>query len=202
MLVVAITDALEGIPSVVADDADGSRMIAENLAANGHQCVLYRVCPGESDSAGRRFDAFKTHAQDLGIEVIEGHTTDWRGKLGPNEIERIVRRKELGISAVVCWGDPSANALLRYCFENRIRVPEELSIVGFNGIEPSVEPRQRLTTVRANWAEVAQCAVSLLARRIEGESVPMWTIMPVQFVEGDSTSTVSQNGASGNGSPT
>lgn len=189
MLVVAITDALEGIPSVVADDAHGSKMIVEHLAKGGHRRILYRVCPGESDSATRRFDAFKSHASSLGIDVLEGNTTDWRGKLGPNEIEQIARRVELGISAVVCWGDPSANALLRYCYKNRIRIPEELSIVGFNGIEPSVEPRQRLTTVRANWAEVAQCAVSLLARRIEGESVPMWTVMPVQFSEGETTST-------------
>jgi DNA-binding LacI/PurR family transcriptional regulator len=188
MLVVAITDALEGIPSVVADDASGSEMIARHLYDQGHRSVLYRACPGESDSAGRRYDAFRTCAGDLGIQLYEGNTSDWRGKLGPNEIEQLARRKELGITAAVCWGDPSANALLHYCFENRIRVPDELSIVGFNGIEPSVEPRQRLTTVKANWAEVAQCAVSLLARRIDGESVPMWTVMPVQFSEGETTS--------------
>jgi len=193
LLVVAITDAVEGIPSVVADDADGSRMIAEHLAAHGHRNVLYRICPGESDSASRRLDAFRTHAARLGIEVTAGNTTDWRGKLGPDEIERLARRRELGITAAVCWGDPSANALLRYCHENRIRVPEELSIVGFNGIEPSVEPRQRLTTVKANWAEVAQCAVSLLARRIDGESVPMWTVLPVQFIEGETTSRIRPN---------
>lgn len=191
--VVAITDALDGVPSVVADDADGSRMIAEHLAAHGHRCVLYRTCPGESDSASRRYDSFRTNACRLGIEIVEGNTSNWRGQLGPNEIERLARRKELGITAAVCWGDPSANALLSYCYENRIRVPEELSIVGFNGIEPSVEPRQRLTTVKANWAEVAQCAVSLLARRIEGESVPMWTVMPVQFMEGETTSIMSIN---------
>ncbi len=191
LLIVAITDALEGIPSVVADDADGSRLIAEHLAELGHGRVLYRKCPGESDSAGRRFDSFKSHAARLDIDVVEGTTSDWRGQLGPIEIESIARRKELGISAAVCWGDPSANALLRVCRENRIRVPEEFSIVGFNGIEPSVEPRQRLTTVKANWADVTQCAVSLLARRIEGEAVPMWTVMPVQFVEGETTSIVS-----------
>jgi DNA-binding LacI/PurR family transcriptional regulator len=187
LLVVAITDSLEGIPSVVADDAHGSRMIAEHLAAKGHRKVLYRRCPGESDSANRRYDAFRTAATEVGIEWVEGRTHDWRGKLGAEEIERIARRHELGITAAVCWGDPSANALLHYCFENRIDVPGELAIVGFNGIEPSVEPRLRLTTIRANWADVAQCAVSLLARCIEGEGVPSWTVMPVQFQEGDTT---------------
>jgi len=187
LLVVAITDALEGIPSVVADDAAGSRMIAEHLVQKGHRHVLYRTCPGESDSALRRFESFRQYAQELGLTVTALPSEDWRGGLGESEQEFVRNLDKLGITAAVCWGDPSANALLKFCHDNRVDVPGRLAIVGFNGIEPSVDPRQRLTTIRANWSKVAEGAVAHLARRIEGASVPLWTTVPVQFQSGDTT---------------
>lgn len=187
LLVIAITDALEGIPSVVADDAEGSRRIAEHLREKGHRRVVYRTCPGESDSARRRFESFQTAAEENGLEVVPLPSVDWRGRLGPAEEAFMGRLKAEGVTAAVCWGDPSANALLSYCYDRGIDVPGQLAIVGFNGIKPSVEPRQRLTTVRANWSAVAEEAVTLLARRIEGESVPIWTTIAVQFEPGETT---------------
>ncbi len=185
--VVAMTDSLDGIPSVIADDAAGSRLIAEHLASKGHTTIMYRVCPGESDSAGRRYDAFRTHATRLGITIHEGRTEDWRGSVSRQERELLTDRERLGLTASVCWGDPSANALLSFCKSSGISVPTDLAIVGFNGIELSVEPAHRLTTVHAHWAEVAQRAVQTLADQIAGKVVPMWSVLPVEFVEGDTT---------------
>lgn len=187
LLVVAITDALEGIPSVVADDAEGSRQIAEHLFAKGHRKVMYRTCPGVSDSAQRRYESFLAAANGLGLEVVALPSEDWRGELGKSERAFMNQLDETGITAAVCWGDPSANALLKFCHDNRIDVPTRLAIVGFNGIKPNVEPRQRLSTVRANWSDVAEQAVSLLARRIDGESVPLWTTVQVAFEPGETT---------------
>ncbi len=187
LLVVAITDALEGIPSVVADDAQGSRMIAEHLHEKGHRKVMYRICPGISDSAKRRYESFLARASELGIEVVALPSEDWRGELGESEKAFMAQIGSTGITAAVCWGDPSANALLKFCHDNRIDVPNQLAIVGFNGIKPNVEPRQRLSTVRANWSDVAEQAVSLLARRIDGESVSLWTTVQVQFEPGETT---------------
>ncbi|HVL39922.1 MAG TPA: LacI family DNA-binding transcriptional regulator [Fimbriimonadaceae bacterium] len=187
LAVVAMTDAIEGIPSVVADDASGSRSIAEHLHDRGHRTILYRACPGVSDSAARRQEAFVRRACELGMKTISARTSDWKGRVEDEEAELLSRRRELGITAAVCWGDPSANALLRYCRAGGIRVPDDLAIVGFNGIEPAVEPAQVLTTVRASWSNVAERAVHLLVNRLGGEDVPSLTVLPVEFYIGDTT---------------
>lgn len=192
--VVAMTDRIEGIPSVIADDAAGSRQIAEHLHSQGHRRVLYRSCPGESDSAGRRQRAFEQRATELGIETISGRTDDWRGAVEEEEHQILARRKDLGITAAVCWGDPSAHALIAYCKQNGICVPDELSIVGFNGIEPSVEPMHDLTTVRANWARVAQRAVHMLVDYLDGNEVPSLTVLPVEFYPGGTTASIANEG--------
>jgi len=183
--VVAMTDAIDGIPSVIADDESGSRAIADHLMKKGHEAVMYRTCPGPSDSAGRRYNAFAARAHEHGLRVHPVTTDDWKGGLSKEEYDLVHRRKELGITAAVCWGDPSANALLAHCKREAIRVPEDLAIVGFNGIEPPVEPARRLTTAKAYWSEVAQRAVFVLVDLIEGRQVPMRTVLPTDFVVGD-----------------
>ncbi|MGV3618122.1 MAG: LacI family DNA-binding transcriptional regulator [Fimbriimonas sp.] len=185
--VIAMTDAIEGIPSIVADDAAGSRAIADHLHAKGHRVVLYRACPGESDSASRRLKAFEARAAELGLVTITGRTSDWRGRVEEEEAAILHRRHELGITATVCWGDPSAHALLQFCKANGISVPDDLAVVGFNGIEPPVEPARVLTTVRAYWSNVAQGAVHLLVDRLEGREVPELTILPVEFSPGETS---------------
>lgn len=185
--VVAMTDAIQGMPSVIADDAHGSRLIANHLHEKGHRAIFYRTCPGESDSAGRRYAAFEARANELGMKVYPATTTDWKGSLGEAELDLMRRRRELGITAAVCWGDPSANALLSHCLKEGVSVPEELAIAGFNGIEPPVEPARRLTTVRASWSRVAQRAVELLVEVIEGRAVELRTVLPTEFQPGDTT---------------
>lgn len=187
LAVVAVTDAIEGIPSVVADDAAGSVLIANHLFEKGHRTVLYRLCPGESASALGRFNAFKARAQELGMQVITGRTTNWKGLLEADESGLLARRGELGITAAVCWGDPSANALIAYCKSHGIKVPEDLAVVGFNGIEPPVEPAHVLTTIRAGWSTVAERAVYHLVSVLEGREVSPVTTLPVSLLVGNTT---------------
>ena len=99
----------------------------------------------------------------------------------------MARRGELGITAAVCWGDPSANALLAWCRAHGVSVPRDLAVVGFNGIEPAVLPAQVLTTVRAGWSAVAERAVHLLVDTLEDREVAELTVLPVAFTPGETT---------------
>lgn len=184
---VAMTDAISGLPSVIADDIGGSEAIARHLAGKGHRTVMYRMCPGSSDSASRRYTGFCDEAQRLGLRVISARTESWKGEVSDEEASLVQNRKKNGITAAACWGDPSANALLRYCKLHRVTVPDDLAIAGFNGIEPNVEPARRLTTVKAYWSEVAGRAVSLLTDRLQGRPAPILTILGTDFVIGDTT---------------
>ncbi len=186
--VVAMTDRIPGIPSILADDENGSRAIAEHLHARGHRTVLYRLCPGPSDSAERRHRAFAERAQELGMKIIEGRTADWKGRLSVMEEAIVAARHENGATAVVCWGDPSAHSFLAYLKSKGLRAPRDFAVAGFNGIEAPVEVAQELTTVRAYWSKVAEGAVHLLANCLEGnEEVPDLTVLPVELSLGDTS---------------
>jgi len=89
-------------------------------------------------------------------------------------------------TAAVCWNDIAAYDVLGRCLARRIKVPDDLAIVGFDGISSPAPQAIPLTTIRAPWREIARQAVSLLLDHAEERTIPEETVLPVEFVEGAS----------------
>ena len=184
--VVAVTDAVPSLPSVVADDRAGSRLLADYLAARGHTRVLYRRGPSRQASANRRREAFQEAAGGHGMIVVEdsGRLENFAFTLSEWEQALLTGPHGGRPTAIVCGSDLLAYAAFDHCQERGYRVPEEFAIVGFDGFVPQVTPAARLTTIRAPWSEVAQTALGLVVRRLAGEEIPRETVLPVELVIG------------------
>jgi DNA-binding LacI/PurR family transcriptional regulator len=183
--IVAIANSEPAVPSVVVDDVDGSRQIAAYLAQKGHQRVWYRADRGKLTSTVRRRDAFYEAAADYGMSVITTVTADWDGRL--NDAERELLRQPLSVRPTVAvnWVDTYAYAMLDDCAKLGVRVPEDLAVVGFDGVPLRFPPARTLTTIRAPWKQVSETAVHLLMNLIAGQDVARETILPVALVVGD-----------------
>jgi len=184
--VVAIADAVPALPSVVADDRGGSRMLADYLASKGHKHVLYRRGWIQQSSVNRRFEAFSGRAAEHGIQL--SLETVSRGQL-----EFAVSEEEITIlnrpildrpTAIACTNDRMAYAMVDYLKDNGFRVPEDFAVVGFDGLETQIRPRVRLTTIVAPWSDVANTALSLVVKSLAGESIPLETVLPVELLVG------------------
>ncbi|MEO7717274.1 MAG: LacI family DNA-binding transcriptional regulator [Capsulimonas sp.] len=183
--VIAITDPIAGLPSICVDDAAGGRLQAEYLASAGHRHVLYGVCPFRLSSTVLRYEAFCAAAYDLGMTVTAGAArTD-------DDIVSGVERHFLELeparrpTAAVCWNDEFAYQMIEYLRAQGVNVPGDLAVVGFDGSVSPIPPAYRLTTIRAPWRKMAGDAVSLLLAHREGEALPEQTILPVEFIPGD-----------------
>ncbi|MDE2128004.1 MAG: LacI family DNA-binding transcriptional regulator [Armatimonadetes bacterium] len=182
--VVAITDAIPTLPSVVVDDDGGAEMLLEFLAERGHQHVLYRGWDRRAISVMRRHTAFLRVAERLDLETSEwiaGESSDPRDA---SLLAWLTLPDGKRPTAVCCWNDMAAFDLLAHCRTHGVRVPEDLAITGFDGV-PTIGVARRLTTIRAGWPSVARSAVHLLVDRLDGRDVPRETVLPVQLVQGD-----------------
>jgi DNA-binding LacI/PurR family transcriptional regulator len=74
-------------------------------------------------------------------------------------------------TAVFCGNDQMALGLLHASRELGVRIPEELSVVGFDDTPESAHFEPALTTVRQDFAEIGRRAVSVLLAEVRGESV-------------------------------
>jgi DNA-binding LacI/PurR family transcriptional regulator len=185
--VVAIADAVPILPSVVVDDAAGAHLQAEYLAQRGHRRIAYHSSARFQVSAERRLAAFRDAAAASGLEVLEYPSAHARNEAHVSE--DVVRWLDAPPgerpTAAVCWNDVAAYDLLYHCLKRGLRVPEDVAILGFDGVIPSRGLGRRLTTIRAPWASVAQTAVALLVQEIEGGTVAQETTLPVELVLGD-----------------
>jgi DNA-binding LacI/PurR family transcriptional regulator len=190
--VVAIVDAVPILPSVVADDAVGGCLQAEHLAARGHRRVIYQTAHLSLISTCRRYAAFCEAAAARGMSVLESRSTNVQSDLTDEARAALLGASaERRATAIVAWQDGVAVWALSQCIALGLRVPEQVAVVGFDGIGiPShlqVGPTHTLTTIRAPWTQVAQVAVSLLVSEIEGKEVPKETVLPVELFVGDTT---------------
>jgi DNA-binding LacI/PurR family transcriptional regulator len=194
---VVVVDAVPNLPSIVVDDVAGAELIVQHLVEKGHRRVMYRKSDAiiQGTSLRRRLAAFHQAAARHGITVVEvaeletKAAADTRETRGFSDSEKAVLSLPLSErpTAVVCWHDVSAYRLLGTCRDAGIRVPEDLAVIGFNGISTSAAHLCHLTTIQAPWPKVGWAAVELLLEMIDGKAAEGETIFPIEFVAGETT---------------
>lgn len=185
--IVCVSNTLPQHPSVVVDDRAGSRLLAEHLAAKGHQRIYYRADAEPHTSTVRRREAFLAAAAELGMQVtVDAESIS--GYITTTEIELFTQTPhDQRPTAVASWVDSHAYYFVEDCENLGIRIPDDLAVVGFDGVTKGPRPAYRLTTIRAPWQEVAATAVDMLMEMIDGGTVEREVILPVELFVGDTT---------------
>lgn len=178
--VVSIVESIKPFPSVVVDDFSGGFQMGCYLFEAGHRSVLYVSQKRPSDSRSRREAGIVQAARTTGMKVqILADPT-------PQELlATTVQPSSSRPTAIACWNDMVAHQALSGFRKAGIRIPLELAVTGFDGIQSPIEPDVRLTTVQAPWAEVAHTAINHLLALIEGKEVATETVLPVAVIRGD-----------------
>ena len=156
----------DGPLSVVTDAAAGVTLALAHLAGLGHRRVAYVGGPATSWSDGQRRHALAAVAAESGVEVVPlgAHPPTVEG--GASAAAEVVGS---GATAVITFNDVVAVGLVRAVREQGLRVPEDLSVVGFDDtfLAPLVTPA--LTSVGADLREVGRRATDLLVARLARE---------------------------------
>jgi DNA-binding LacI/PurR family transcriptional regulator len=182
---IAVADPLPGIPSVMVDDTGGTRILADYLWSRGHRKYVYQTGGDLPESAIRRRDTFLQFMQEHGGHVQVFHIHDHPE--GLKEIVHILTTSNSNDrpTAVVCWNDSDAYDMIHQCRIAGLKVPDDVSIAGFDGCPLPYDVGWSLTTIHAPWSNVAFTAVQYLIEQITGKDVPLETTLPVELIEGN-----------------
>jgi DNA-binding LacI/PurR family transcriptional regulator len=164
--------------NVTVDQAAGARAATRHLLEAGHRTVWHVSGPAEwFDSAGRAA-GWEAALRDAGAEVPPVLPADWSAAAGYRVGQTLARIPE--VTAVFAANDHLALGILRALHERGRRVPDDLSIVGFDDVPEAGYFIPPLTTVRPDFHAVAERALSLLLSQIEaGEpSGERYTLAP------------------------
>lgn len=192
--VVQACEWIEGLaaPRVLADNAAGSRLAIRHLAGLGHRDILHLTGPTmNSLTTSRRAGVLQGLAEadllaNADQRVIQGDFSLLSGYRAAQQILAMPQKP----SAVFCDNDEMAVSLMNGLFQGGWRVPDDISVVGFDNIEMSAYSLPPLTTIRQRRAELGRQAAETLLALIDGKGGDDEKILPVELLVRDSTSAV------------
>ncbi|MFV2024632.1 LacI family DNA-binding transcriptional regulator [Micromonospora sp. LOL_028] len=150
---------------ITVDQAVGARAATQCLLDAGHPTVWHVSGPGDwFDSAGR-IHGWEQTLRDAGAEVPPLVPADWSAASGYRAGQMLARMRD--VTAIFAANDHLALGILRALSERGRRVPDEVSIVGFDDVPEAAYFTPPLTTVRPDFDAVAKASLALLLRQIE-----------------------------------
>lgn len=161
---VVLNRIMTDIPSVVTDNARGMRRAVEHLAELDHTTVTYVAGPEASWADGMRWRSMREAAYELDIR------TRRIGPFSPTRAGGITAAQTLAGSratAVVTYNDLLAIGLMQGLTRLGARIPQDVSVVGFDNIFGSDFCTPPLTTVAAPLRRLGSHAVGMLLRQLE-----------------------------------
>ncbi|ARJ06816.1 LacI family transcriptional regulator [Cnuibacter physcomitrellae] len=159
-------------PGLAVDQAAGVGLAVAHLLELGHTSIAHIAGPSDWLDATARAAAFGAALDAAGLApaaILEG---DWSAGSGYRIGLELAARRH--ITAVFSSNDQMALGLLHALHEGGVRVPDDISVVGFDDIPEAAHFWPPLTTVRQDFAELGRrCVDRLLGLDADGPSVPI-----------------------------
>lgn len=192
--VVLVSRELPGLPCALLDHVDGCRQIVQHLDSLGHRHLVYLAGPRSSWMASTRWSALRTAAEATGMRA------DRVGPFTPKVAQGGVAADAAlatGATAFVAHNDLLAIGVVQRLQQRTVRVPQDVSVVGFDDIFAADLCTPRLTTLGGAHADVGRAAVEILLKAaVRGTTggPPVRVVLPTELRLRESTGPVGGRG--------
>jgi LacI family transcriptional regulator len=174
-------------PSVIADNYGGARLATRHLYEIGCRRIAHIQGPLHVVNAVERFKGYRDEMQELGL---------WNenlvilGNYQLNQAKEAVLHalKEHEMDGIFAGNDVMAVGALKAVQQLGLRVPEDVAIIGYDGIPLTEMTTPELSTISQPIYEMGAIAARLLVKKIEGQPLEqIHHVLPVQLVQRQST---------------
>lgn len=167
----------------VANEAGAHEVTAHLADVHGYGNIAFLAGPPDSPDSASRFDGFRRALAERGMPVpprphFHGDFTT----IGGRQLAEQLLASGTVPRALVCANDQTALGVMKALERAGLRVPDDVAITGFDGIQLGEHLRPSLTTVIQPMSDLGATAVKLLEERMADQSVPARTVeLPVRL---------------------
>lgn len=174
---VAVGRQYDQIDSVVVDVAFGTRTEVEYLLKTGHRRIVYINCPRIYRSSQERLSGMQCAFDAYSSQMEDSWVTYCRQNTGEGGYEAIKKLWEAGIrpDGIATANEPIAMGVIRYLYEQRVRIPDDISLVSYEDSILGGYATPALTTINIHKEQMGTIAAKLLLKRIEQPDRPLET---------------------------
>jgi PAS domain S-box-containing protein len=179
--IVSIALKLEGIPSVLVDNQQGSlKALAHLIEDHGYSRIAFICGPEGNQEANQRYLTYEEALTKYGLPldpdlVVPGDFTELSGEAA---IRLLVDERNTDFRAVVAANDEMALGALEALKKRDILVPDEIAVIGFDDLADSRYVSPPLTTVRQPLHAQGRRAAEMLLAQLDSQEVPADVILP------------------------
>ena len=167
-----------GVTQVACDHASAARLLASRLYAAGHRRFAIVTGPRDAPVSRWRVDAFAERLAELGVRRVARFEGDYHYESGHAAgLQLLAGTTKLRTGArpevVFCANDAMALGVLDAArFALMLRVPSDVSVIGFDDIPAGRRPAYLLTTVSQPFEDMARSAAGLFRQQVDGSPPP------------------------------
>jgi DNA-binding LacI/PurR family transcriptional regulator len=180
-----------GLTNIVLNHDHAAHLALEHLVQLGHERIAFIKGQPYSADSETRWKAIERAAESLGIEVREELVVQldidtFSPYVGYPIVRRLLQRTQ-DFTALFAYNDLSAIGALRALRDSGLRVPEDVSVVGFDDINSAAFQIPSLTTVRQPLDKMGVLAGEILLQRIQGGPNPVEVTVDPELIIREST---------------
>lgn len=177
------------LSSVSTDDNEASKTIAEYLLKNGHRNI--GIIGGDfetSEPSRRRYESFKKalDENEIPFDFEKNFVSAKYSFEGGAEAAKLLLARCPDITAIFTMSDVMAIGAIRTLNDLGHSVPKDISVTGFDGIDLAEYFSPRLTTIRQKKELLVEKGFSILLECIENNKSSAHTLVPFEFLKGES----------------
>jgi DNA-binding LacI/PurR family transcriptional regulator len=184
VVAVAGHQKIEGVTNVVLDHARAADLALRHLHQLGHRNIAFMRGQTFSSDSDDRWKHLMTVARTLDLPVkpeltVRLQVNEASPELGYPPTEELLA-KGGAFTALVCFNDFAAIGAIRAFRDHGVRVPEDVSVIGFDDIQGAAYHNPSLTTIRQPLRSMGSIAARILLERIRGQkdTVPPLSVRP------------------------
>lgn len=155
-----------GRPAVDTDQKQGARLATEYLLDLGHPTVWHVSGPEASFAAQLRQQSWQETVHAHGVPAPDALVGDWSAQSGRRIGGRLAHMPE--VTAIFAANDQMALGVMHAMHEAGRRVPEDVSVVGFDDMSEAADFWPALTTIRQHFERLGMAAVKSLVAIMDG----------------------------------
>jgi DNA-binding LacI/PurR family transcriptional regulator len=184
---------VEGVTNIVLDHYRAAHLALKHLYDHGHREIAFMRGPEFIVDSEFRWQGIQQVAAELGITIQPELSlclteNSWSPEFGYKPVEQLLA-KNRAFTAIMCFNDISAIGAIRAIQDAGLRVPEDISVIGFDDIISAGYYKPSLSTVRQPLLEMGRRGAELLLDRIAhtSKSYPAEVIMQPELIVREST---------------
>lgn len=188
---VSTNSIFDGICTVITANEQGGYQAAEYFINHGHKKIGYISAPvdGISAAPNERFEGFKAAMETYNLydESLYELSAGWDKKSAYEAFGRLIKRRK-DLTALFVTSDQLAFGVYDYCREHYIKIPEDISLIGFD--DDFAAEYAGLTTFRQSANEIGDISAQMMLDQIDGKTVPPIIRCRPELIERKSVKTI------------